>query len=573
MRVKASFGQGALARVPWVAFLKEGEEVQSGIYPVLLLYKKLNCLVLSYGVSRTRAAKSSWNIVNKPTTSDYLQEKYGESDYTYSKSFICGAYEIDKPLNKAQLEKNMKQIIKDYNAANFTSSVNHISEPESSYSDRSEEITMSPLNQIFYGPPGTGKTFKLQNILKEEYTDSEVIQDRNVWVSNQIDNLNWFEILVLVLLDADTPINVPDIISHEYFKIKAELNNRSDNLKQTAWSALQTHALLDSKTVKYTKRVEPLVFDKTQDSMWFINGDDIEQLEEYRSLLSSLIKGPQKTETIKRFEFVTFHQSYGYEEFIEGLRPVTNSNGNISYEVREGVFKRLCKRAEADPEHKYALVIDEINRGNISKIFGELISLIEVDKRQGCKHELTVSLPYSGSAFSVPSNVDIIGSMNTADRALTHIDVALRRRFEFKELRTVYSLLESDVEGINIKRMLYAMNMRIELLLDREHILGHALLMNITTLSALEVAFKNSLMPLLEEYFFEDWDNINQVLNNNMFIEEQKDARSIWLSSEDEYAAKSYKVNLNALGKIEEYQQIYANIDDSAFSECDAGNA
>jgi len=569
LSVKASFGQGALAKVPWVAFLKEDEEVQCGIYPVLLLYKKLNCLVLSYGVSRTRASKSSWNIVNKPTTSDYLQEKYGESDYTYSKSFICGAYEIDKPLNKVQLEKDMKQIIKDYNAANLISSVNNISEPESSYSDRSEEITMPPLNQIFYGPPGTGKTFKLQNILKEEYTDNEIIQDRKVWLSNQIDNLNWFEILVLVLLDANTPINVPDMISHEYFNIKAELNNRSANLKQTAWAALQTHALLDSQTVKYAKRVEPLVFDKTKDSLWFINADDDEQLEEYRGLLFSLVEGPKKVETIKRFEFVTFHQSYGYEEFIEGLRPVTNDNGDISYTVKPGVFKRLCKRAEADPKHQYALVIDEINRGNISKIFGELISLIEIDKREGCDHELTVTLPYSGLPFSVPSNVDIIGSMNTADRSLTHIDVALRRRFEFKELRTNYSLLGSDVEGINIKRMLYAMNQRIELLLDREHILGHALLMKVTTLSELENAFKNSLMPLLEEYFFEDWDNINQVLNSNAFIEEQKDARSIWLSSEDEHAAKTYKLNFAALSKIEEYQQIYANIDDSAFIECD----
>ena len=348
------------------------------------------------------------------------------------------------------------------------------------------------------------------------------------------------------------------------------MNNRTANLKQTAWAALQTHTIANSNTVKYEKRVEPLVFDKDENSLWFINDKEDGQLEEYSSSLASLKRGPQKAETIKRFEFVTFHQSYGYEEFIEGLRPITNDNGDISYEVKPGLFKRLCMRAESDPDHQYALVIDEINRGNISKIFGELISLIEIDKRKGCEHELTVTLPYSGLLFSVPKNVDIIGTMNTADRSLTHIDVALRRRFEFKELRTNYSLLEDDAEGINIKHMLYAMNQRIELLLDREHILGHALLMKVKTLTELERAFKSSIMPLLEEYFFEDWGQINQVLNSNGVIEEQKDARSTWLDSADEYAAKSYKVNFNALSQTEKYQQIYTSVDAAAFIDCDA---
>lgn len=445
--------------------------------------------------------------------------------------------------------------------------------PEPNDEKTSEHKSIDALiatNQIFYGPPGTGKTFKLQDILKSQYTDNAVIQDKYVWLSDKIDSLNWFEILVLVLLDSNTPIKVPDIISHEYYQIKAKLNNRTANLKQTAWAALQTHTIANSNTVKYEKRVEPLVFDKDEESQWFMNDKEDGQLEEYSSLLASLKQGPQKAETIKRFEFVTFHQSYGYEEFIEGLRPITNDNGDISYEVKPGLFKRLCMRAKSDPEHQYALVIDEINRGNISKIFGELISLIEIDKREGCDHALSVTLPYSGLPFSVPKNVDIIGSMNTADRSLTHIDVALRRRFEFKELRTNYSLLESDVEGINIKHMLYAMNQRIELLLDREHILGHALLMKVKTLAALESAFKSNVMPLLEEYFFEDWGKIKQVLNSNGFIEEQKDARSTWLDSTDEYAAKSYKVNFNALSYLEKYQQIYTSVDAAAFIDCDA---
>jgi 5-methylcytosine-specific restriction protein B len=424
-------------------------------------------------------------------------------------------------------------------------------------------------NVIFYGPPGTGKTYKLQQLLKNEYTDVGAVQERAIWLNEILDELSWFEITTIILFDAVGEMSVSDIINHEFFQQKLKLNGRKSNIRPTAWAALQTHTINESKTVKYTKRIEPLIFDKTSDSKWIIVDKSNELLEEYKVLCEKLSLGPKTEKEIKRFEFVTFHQSYGYEEFIEGLRPITNDNGDISYEVKPGVFKRLCKRAEVDSDHQYALVIDEINRGNISKIFGELISLIEVDKREGCDHALSVTLPYSGLPFSVPRNVDIIGSMNTADRSLTHIDVALRRRFEFKELRTNYTLLSHDVEGINIKHMLYAMNQRIELLLDREHILGHALLMKVKTLTELKSAFKSGIMPLLEEYFFEDWGQISQVLSGNGFIEEQQDARSTWLGNEDEYAAKSYKVNFNALNDVKEYQHIYANIDPKAFAECD----
>jgi len=424
-------------------------------------------------------------------------------------------------------------------------------------------------NIIYYGPPGTGKTFKLQQLLKSKYTEKSAVQERSIWLNEIFDELSWFEISTIILLDADGEMSVADIINHEFFQQKLKLNDLKSNVRQVARAALQTHAINESTTVKYEKRDEPLIFDKTIYNKWFIADKSNEDLEEYKDLNLKLNQGPQTEEEIKRFEFVTFHQSYGYEEFIEGLRPVTNSEGDISYKVKPGVFKRLCKRAEEDPNHQYALVIDEINRGNISKIFGELISLIETDKRDGSKHKLTVTLPYSGLPFSVPPNVDIIGSMNTADRSLTHIDVALRRRFEFIELRTDYSLLSNDVEGINIKHMLYAMNQRIELLLDREHILGHALLMKVKTLTELKSAFKSSIMPLLEEYFFEDWGQIDQVLNSNGIIQEQQDARSTWLGSEDEYAPKSYRVNFNALNDTKEYQHIYANIDPKAFAECD----
>lgn len=450
------------------------------------------------------------------------------------------------------------------------------SDDESLYIDEDErDLSMSTeqnqaeqkaVNLIYYGPPGTGKTYTLQKLLKEQYTETGTSEEPEVWLNNKLSELSWFEIITLILLDLDKEVSVTEIVNHEYFTKKLALNGRTANIRQTAWAALQTHAIQDSNTVKYAKRIEPLIFDKNTDSKWTIVDQKHEVIVGFREQLNELKAGPPVEDEIKRFEFVTFHQSYGYEEFIEGLRPVTNDDGDISYIVKPGILKRLCKRAEADANHQYALVIDEINRGNISKIFGELISLIEIDKRAGEKYPLTVTLPYSNLPFSVPNNLDIIGTMNTADRSLTHIDIALRRRFEFIELRTDYSILSDNVDGINLRKLLFTINKRIELLLDREHIIGHALLMNLSNLADLKKVFITNIMPLLEEYFFEDWDKIKQVFNGNGFVSELKDAHTTWLGGSDEYAANSYYVDRKAFDKIENYTAVYQDIDDKNFA-------
>jgi 5-methylcytosine-specific restriction protein B len=167
----------------------------------------------------------------------------------------------------------------------------------------------------------------------------------------------------------------------------------------------------------------------------------------------------------------------------------------------------------------YVLIIDEINRGNVSRIFGELITLIEPSKRANAEEALDTLLPYSKQPFSVPSNVYLIGTMNTADRSLAGLDIALRRRFTFKEMPPKPELLRHiNVEGVNIERILRVMNERIEVLLDRDHCLGHAYFMSLKTndpLEELAFIFLQKILPLLQEYFFEDWERIAWILNDH----------------------------------------------------------
>jgi len=402
-----------------------------------------------------------------------------------------------------------------------------------------------PMNLILYGPPGTGKTYRLVNEYFPQFTRGaqDVRElDRTAELAGE---LTWFECIAVALHLLGGQAKVAEIVAHPVMKAKHALVPHATP-REIVWGTMGQHTVESSVTVKMRRRLGELIFDKETDGTWKI----VEPLPEQVAGAVKRLKAQASTTETKDYTFITFHQAYAYEDFIEGIRPRLSAGAEteetgVTYELADGVFKAAARAAvrlagfggtldefcNLLPDERrrhlvgappYALFIDEINRGNVARILGELITLLEPDKRLGAEHELIVTLPYSRSRFGVPSNLHLIGTMNTADRSVEALDAALRRRFEFEELAPVPEAINVLVEDqIDTALLLGTMNRRIEKLLDRDHMVGHAFfepLREDASLETLKRVFRTSVLPLLQEYFFGDWGKIGLVLGKDFVI-------------------------------------------------------
>lgn len=390
-----------------------------------------------------------------------------------------------------------------------------------------------PLNLILYGPPGTGKTFYLRNYYFKMFTSKLASTTKEDFYRNVAENLSWWQIISVVVLDLGK-CKVNDIFNHPLLQAKLSFTI-AKTPKNTIWSVLQSHTKSDCPNVNIDRRFQPQFFWKEEDGNWTIDKIIVEnETPEITEVLEQVKNYNPKSVDKKRYIFTTFHQAYSYEDFVEGIKPildedVTREEG-IAYKIVPGIFKKIVQSAKDDPDSSYALFIDEINRGNIANIFGELITLIEDDKRAGSKNELTAILPYSKEEFSVPNNLHIIGTMNTADRSVEALDTALRRRFSFLEMHPKSELIQNhpDLET-DLQTLLTTINQRIEKLVDKDHRIGHSYFMEIAgsmePFEELKKIFATRIVPLLNEYFYGDPVKIGTVLGENFIM--KKDSQSV----------------------------------------------
>ncbi|MGQ2707171.1 McrB family protein [Campylobacter jejuni] len=410
----------------------------------------------------------------------------------------------------------------------------------------------SSLNQILYGPPGTGKTYHTIDKALEIISKEEKIQ-----IPSEDDRINRKKIFDEYVKNGQIVFTtfhqsygyeefvegIKPIIDNDENSQEVKYDVKDGIFKELCDKSLKNYILsmqneneidLDKLIFEFANYINQDFLNKGNEFP-LENKVSIKKIllnfkDEYRSFsLGGSIKSPQSLtiDIIKR-DYLNFKNKkiLSFKDIKPKYDSQSDYHGNAIYYF---MFYNKLKEFENIQNEKfkikkeilksYIIIIDEINRGNVSKIFGELITLIEPSKRIGEKEELKVTLPYSGKEFGVPKNVYIIGTMNTADRSITSLDTALRRRFEFIEMMPDVSKLSMDCEGINLQELLKAINTRIEYLLDREKTIGHAFFISVENLEDLKKVFKNKIIPLLQEYFYNDYALIDAVLNKNGMLE------------------------------------------------------
>jgi len=452
------------------------------------------------------------------------------------------------------------------------------------------EMKNMTLNQILYGPPGTGKTYNTINKAISIINPSfDLTLDRSL-VKKEYDRL--VENKQIVFTSFHQSMSYEDFV--EGIKPKTKNENVTYSVEDGVFKTLVKKALseyiikdnevsdvdgFDTIYDDFVSSIKPLE-GRREGTFQTKTGIDLMLVEaNSRSILVKYLWDNNKTKDKEAHHVFTVSKEKLKKVLLEGIDPSKVKSllaelhpliGHIHCELF-AVYKSfyefmLANKGEIETIHfdyedqtfdevkdqfdlvdkkvvknkivkSYVLIIDEINRGNVSQIFGELITLIENSKRLGADENLEVTLPYSKEKFGVPSNVFIIGTMNTADRSVEALDTALRRRFSFVEMLPDLDILsDKSIAEINLKELLMIINKRIEILLDRDHTIGHSYFINVTSVEHLKATFKNNIIPLLQEYFYGDYEKIGMILGNGFFEEPQKFTRTIFA----DFATQNY---------------------------------
>lgn len=529
----ASFGIGVKAFITVFAILKHGQKVTNGYYPVYLYDHKNNILILAYGVSVDNEPKITW-IFNENEEPKKLENinTIGDRFRKYEKSYFFKKYEIN---DKNEIVKDNSLLVEDINEILS----NYLSIGYKMKSNVLENIFKNTIKLltdkkqiILYGPAGTGKTYNTKNIIVTHETNSFNLSSDEI--NKKYDELKKFDRVKFVtfhqsfayedFIEGIKPnLNNKEIsysVEYGIFKkiaitakenyqnsLKDEAQFKQDELLKTKFE-LFIHESLENKT-EFTKSQGGIFYidDINDDNIVVLSADSKHSegklLIPIRDINIALeFNGRGQIKTSKNYALEIFKRKTPYQidsYIFTILKEFDRQLENIKIEKIE----------DKNELQNYYLIIDEINRGNISKIFGELITLLEASKRLGEDDELTTALPYSKQEFGIPPNIYIIGTMNTSDKSIAHLDIALRRRFGFIEMLPYYDVIDDEM----CRKLLKELNNRIEILLDKDHLIGHSFFIN-KTKSDIDHIMQYEIVPLLEEYFYGDYEKIQLVLKN-----------------------------------------------------------
>lgn len=578
--VKLSYGKGTISKIPWIIFIRtDTQEYKAsyGIYVYCGIKRENGEIIVCIGESEDKTI----NYLAKNKVDDY-NTQFNKKTYDYKNLNNDIDLIIDKIIENmqwfAKLPLNEIQDRNDLSKSNNKEIRNDGSE----MSNKKENKNLS-LNQILYGPPGTGKTYhtidKALEILGENLESrdekkakfDEYVKNGQIVFTTFHQSYGYEEFVegIKPIMDSEKgnykeiEYEIKDGIFKELYKraLNKEREiaiNKDEGISvdknSKVWKiSLGSKGFLREKCFKENKicigwHDIPKYKDERFLNLGSNDKNSIISFVEYMQI-GDLVCVFNTSETIKGIGVIASDVKYSGDKEYQTYREIRwisqdeeinildLNNGKILvqktvyrlYRISSNdLLERInqlndLKIVKDNTKEKFIIIIDEINRGNISKIFGELITLIEPSKRIGEKEELRVRLPYSGDEFGVPKNVYILGTMNTADRSITSLDTALRRRFEFIEMMPDVSKLSNNYKDVNLQELLKAINTRIEYLLDREKTIGHAFFIGVKNLEDLKKVFQNKIIPLLQEYFYNDYALISAVLNDNGMIYKDKE--------------------------------------------------